>query len=350
MTRVASGAIKPAPNPRPSGHACSRRRCVWRWLVGSWLALAMPFVSFAQAPAKVLRIGVLYPGSQRPDAQYASFFAALRDLGYAEGSNIVVQRHFADFDLQRLPELASQLVKQNVDLIVTNGTPAARALQHATATIPILDLSFEDPVASGLAKSLHRPGGNITGIAIVSGELAQRRLQMLAEIAPGASRIARLFNPDNPVDTRAPMRADDAARKLGREIVHLPVRNENELKVAFDRVVRERAGALIVSEDAVISSLAARIAELALQRKLPSMWGSSRGPSAEGLVSYGWDYRQTTRSAAMMAVKIFKGTKPADIPIEQPTLFQLVVNLKTANALGITIPPEILVQATRVIK
>ena len=209
------------------------------------------------------------------------------------------------------------------------GTPAARALQHATATIPILDLSFEDPVASGLAKSLHRPGGNITGIAIVSGELAQRRLQMLAEIAPGASRIGRIFNPDNP---------------------HLPVRNENELKVAFDRVVRERAGALIVSEDAVISSLAARIAELALQRKLPSMWGSSRGPSAEGLVSYGWDYRQTTRSAAMMAVKIFKGTKPADIPIEQPTLFQLVVNLKTANALGITIPPEILVQATRVIK
>ena len=325
-----------------------------RHLIVALIAISIgqvaPSVSLAQTPVKVWRIGVLYPGSKRRDAQYAGFFEHLRDLGYAEGSNIAVQWRFADLDLQRLPELASQLVKQNIDLIVTNGTPAAQALKHATTTIPILDLSFEDPVASGLAKSLSRPGGNITGIAIVSGELAQRRLQMLAEITPGASPIARFFNPENPVDTRAPMRADDAARKLGREILHLPVRNENELNAAFDRIVRGRVGALIVSEDAVVSSLAARIAELALQRKLPSMWGSSRGPALDGLISYGWDIRQTTRSAAMMAVKIFKGAKPADIPIEQPTLFQLVVNLKTAKALGVMIPPGIMVQATRVIE
>ena len=313
-------------------------------------ALVAPFDSFAQTPAKVWRVGVLNPGSKGRSTQYTTFFEALRDLGYVEGSNIAVQWQFADFDLQRLPDLASQLVKQKVDLIVTNGTPPARALQQVTTTIPILDLSLEDPVASGFAKSLSRPGGNITGIAIISGELAQRRLQMLAEIAPSANRIARFFNPDNPVDTRGPMRADDTARKLGREIVHLPVRNETELSAAFDQVVRERAGALIVSEDAVINSFAARIAELALQRKLPSMWGSPVGPSSMGLVSYGWDSRQTIRSAAMMAVKIFKGTKPADIPIEQPTHFQLVVNLRTAKALSITIPAGIMVQATRVIE
>ena len=223
-------------------------------------------------------------------------------------------------------------------------------MQLATTTIPILNLSFDDPVGSGFAESLSRPGGNITGIAILSSELAQRRLQMLAEIAPAATRIARLFNPDNPVDTRAPMRADDTARKLGREIVHLPVRNESELSATFDRVARERAEALIVSEDSIISPLAARISELALQRKLPSMWGNAVGPAVGGLVSYGWDARQTARNAAMMAVKIFKGTKPADIPIEQPTNFQLTVNLKTAKALGITIPTTIMVQATRVIE
>jgi putative ABC transport system substrate-binding protein len=252
--------------------------------------------------------------------------------------------------LQRLPELAALLVKQNVDLILTNGTPPTRAAQLATTTIPILNISFDDPIASGFAKSLPRPGGNITGIAILSSELAQRRVQMLAEIAPSANRIARLFNPDNPVDTRAPMRLDETARKLGREIVHVPVANESELSAAFDRVVRERTGALIVSEDQVLSSFASHIAELALQRKkLPSMWGTGFGGQL-GLVSYGWDFRQTTRSAAMMAVKIFKGTKPADIPIEQPTHFELVVNLKTAKALGITVPSAILVQATRVIE
>jgi putative ABC transport system substrate-binding protein len=333
----------------PQAHSTRRRALAV--LAATSSALATPFVSFAQAPAKVWRIGVLHPGRKAaPTAQYTIFFEALRDLGYVEGKNLVVQWQFADFNLQRLPELAALLVKQNVDLIVTNGTPPVRALQSVTTTIPILDLSFDDPIGSGFAKSLSRPGGNITGIAILSSELAQRRVQMLAEIAPGASRIARLFNPDNPVDTRAPMRADDTARKLGREIVHLPVRNASELSATFDRVVRERAGALIVSEDAVLSSFASRIAELALQRKLPSMWGSSRGPALDGLVSYGWDFRQTARSAAMMAVKILKGTKPADIPIEQPTLFELVVNLKTAKTIGITIPPAIMVQATRVIE
>jgi putative ABC transport system substrate-binding protein len=311
--------------------------------------LAVPFAAFAQAPAKVWRIGVLHPGS-KPHTQHTIFFEALRDLGYVEGKNIAVQWQNADFNLQRLPELAALLVKQNLDLILTNGTPPTRALQLATTTIPILNLSFDDPIGSGFAKSLSRPGGNITGIAILSSELAQRRLQMLAEIAPSSTRIARLFNPDNPVDTRAPMRADDTARKLGREIVHLPVRNESELSATFDRVVRERVEALIVSEDSIISPLAARIAELALQRKLPSVWGAPVGPAVGGLVSYGWDARQTARNAAMMAVKIFKGTKPADIPIEQPTHFQLAVNLKTAKALGITIPTTIMVQATRVIE
>jgi ABC-type uncharacterized transport system substrate-binding protein len=320
-------------------------------LVATSGALAAPLASFAQPAAKVWRVGVLYAGSKgRRDLQYTAFFEALRDLGYVEERNIAVQWYFAEFNLQRLRELAAQLAKQNVDLIVTTGTPPARALQLTSTTIPILDLAFDDPVASGLAKSLSRPGGNITGIAILSSDIAQRRLQMLAEIAPGARRIVRIFNPDNPVDVRAPMRADDTARKLGREIVHLPIRNRSELSAAFDRAARERAEALIVSEDSVISSLAPQIAGLALQRKLPSIWGNSRGPANSGLLSYGWDIRQTTRSAAMMAVKIFKGRKPADIPIEQPTQFELVVNLKTAKALGITIPQSVMLQATRVIE
>jgi putative ABC transport system substrate-binding protein len=309
-------------------------------------------VSFAQSRGNVWRVGVLHPGRKPPAGRretYAIFFEELQNLGYVEGKNIAIQWRFAEFDVQRLPKLASELVSQKVDLIVTNGTPPVQALQKVTATIPILDLSFEDPVASGFAKSLSRPGGNITGIAIISGELAQRRLQMLTEIAPAAKRIARLFNPDNPVDMRAPMRADDAARKLGREIMHVPIRNESELSAAFDLLVRERAGALIVSEDTLITSLRVQIAGMALQKKLPSMWGNAAG-GEQGLVSYGWDSAQTLRSAAMMAVKIFKGTKPADIPIEQPTYFQLVVNLKTAKALGITIPQGIMVQATRVIE
>ena len=334
-------------------HNPTRRRLLVA-IASTASVLVIPSVSFAQSPAKVWRIGVLHAGAKLPPGrrdQYTTFFETLRELGYVEGKNIAVQWQFAEYKQQRLPELAVQLVNQNVDLIVTNGTPPVRALQQLTTTIPILALSFEDPVGSGFAKSLARPGGNITGINVLSTELGQRRLQMLAEIAPGARRIARLFNPDNPVNVRAPTRLEETARALGRELVYVPVRNESELSAAFDLMIRESVGAIAVAEDALMISLAPRIAELALQRKLPwiSSWGE-RLITEHGLIGYYGDRAQMPRRAAAIAVKIFKGANPADIPIEQPTHFHLVVNLKVAKALGITIPQTILVQATKVIQ
>jgi putative ABC transport system substrate-binding protein len=311
-----------------------------------------PLEALAQSQPKVWRIGVLDPrppqGPGRRDA-YTNFFEGMRDLGYVEGRNITVQRLFADNDPDRLPELAAELVKQKVDVFVTHGTPAVRAAQQATSTIPIVAVSFADPVGSGFAVSLARPGGNITGVTNLSEETAPKRLELLSSVVPSVTRIAWLFNPDNPVNMRGHARLEAAARKSGKEIVRVKARAANELSAAFDQIARERVGALVVSDDSVLADHRQRIGALALKSRLPTMFAVPNA-AEHGLLVYGSARAQQSRRAAVLVDKIFKGATPGDLPIEQPTSFILVVNLKIAKALGITIPQSVLLQATRVIE
>jgi putative ABC transport system substrate-binding protein len=315
-------------------------------------ALAAPLFSVAQQPGKVWRVGALQPGSRSPGGGvllFRAFFEGLRDLGYVEGRNLVVHREFAGNDMQRLPELVAMLLKQNVDLIVTSGTNAVGVAKQATTTLPIVALSITDPVGSGFAASLARPGGNITGFTNLGEEIGIKRLEILCEIAPHVNRIARIHNPDNPVHARSRSSYEAIARKIGKEIVYVEVRAADQLDAAFDRITRARAGALTVGEDGVINSLRSRIAALALQHKLPTMFWSL-GPAGDGLASYGLNFAAQGRQAATIAVKIFQGSKPADLPFQQPTEFDLTINLKTARALGITITQSVLIRATRVIE
>jgi putative ABC transport system substrate-binding protein len=277
------------------------------------------------------------------------FFEGLRELGYVEGRNLVVHRDFAERDAQRLPGLVALLLKQNVDLIVTSGTPPVAAAKQATVTLPIVALSLTDPVGSGFAASLARPGGNITGFTNLGEEVGPKRFEILCEIVPHANRIARIQNSDNPVHARSRSAAEALAKKLRKELVYVELRAAGELDAAFDQIIRARAGALYVGEDGVINPLRSRIAGFALQHKLPTMFWSL-GAAGDGLASYGVNFGAQGRLAAKIAVNIFQGAKPADLPFQQPTKFDLEINLKTARALGITIPQSVLVRATRVIE
>jgi putative ABC transport system substrate-binding protein len=327
-----------------------RRRLVGA-LVCSVSGLLIPLSSFAQSPSKVWRIGILNPRAARtmgPESAYAEFFAGLRDLGYAEERNMTVVWQFANGKLERLPELAAQLVRDKVDVIVTHSTHGVSAAKQATSTIPIVALTFGDPVGSGFAASLARPGGNITGVTTLGEEIVAKRMQILSSAVPRASRIAYLTNPDNPIQARIVIpNLVTAARRAGKDIVVVRVRSAEELSEAFEVMGRERVGALLVSDDPVFSDLGQRIGTLALQRKLPVMF-----PNAAdfGTMSYGRDMADMGRRAATLAAKILNGAKPGDLPIEQPTKFNLVVNLKMAKAIGVAIPESILVQANRVIE
>jgi putative ABC transport system substrate-binding protein len=332
---------------------CENRRSALRLLAGGLCALAVPLAAFAQAPAKVWRIGVLNPRPKLPAGErdvYTNFFDGMRDLGYVEGRNFSVYWLFADNDLQRLPALAAELVKQRVDVIVTNSTPAVRAAQQATTSIPIIGLAFGDPVAMGFAASLARPGGNITGLSIVGPQMASKRLEILTAAVPNVNRIAYLVNPDNVSLVRAAPEVEAGARKAGKEMVTIRARSASELGAAFDLMPRERVGALLVADDTMLQNHWRVIGSLALKAKLPAMvpWPSA----ADGaLLAYRGTYPEGAgRRGATLADKILKGAKPGDLPIEQPTKFNLVVNLKTAKALGIAIPQSLLVQATQVIE
>jgi putative ABC transport system substrate-binding protein len=308
-------------------------------------------ITFGQSPSKVWRIGILNPRAARtsgPEIAYADFFAGLRDLGFAEERNITVLWQFANGKLERLPELAAQLVRDKVDVIVTHTTLGVRAAQQATSTIPIVALTFADPVGSGFAASLARPGGNITGVTTLGEEIVAKRMQILSSAVPGVSRIAYLTNPDNPAQVRIVIpNLVTAARKAGKDIVVVRMRSAEELSQAFGVMARERTGALLVSDDPVFSDLGQRIGTLALQRRMPVMFPNV---ADAGTMSYGRDMTDMGRRAATLTAKILSGAKPGDLPIEQPTKFNLVVNLKLAKAIGLTIPESILLQANRVIE
>ena len=313
--------------------------------------LCAPLAAGAQQPGKVARIGHLSFGSATPGSRLdEAFRQGLRELGYVEGQNIVIEYRWAEGRAERLPDLAAELVSLKVDIIVAAGTPAPLAAKHSTRTIPIVMSSAGDPVGSGLVASLARPGGNVTGLSTFTRELAAKRLQLLKGVVPGVSQVAVLWNAANPYAVLVMRETGAAARTLGVQVQSLEVRDPDEFENAFPAAIRGRAGALIVVDDPLTYLYRMRIADLAARNRLPAMYGFREYAEAGGLMAFGTSLADLYRRAATYVDKILKGAKPADLPVEQPTKFELVVNLKTAKALGLTIPPSVLLRADEIIQ
>jgi len=312
---------------------------------------AWPLAARAQQAGKVHRIGVLETISTTLNV--ANFYAlreGLRQLGYAEGQNLVIEYRSADGRDDRFPGLARELLALKVDVIVTRGTPAAKAVKNATSTVPVVMTASGDPVGVGLVTSLARPGGNITGLSAIVGELSPKRLELIREIVPGLARIAVLANTSNDAVRRDWARIETAARSLGVQSQLLDLRESDALGPTFDDASARRADALVVVIDAITQANQQRIVDLAMKHRLPAIYSSREFVDAGGLISYGVSYPDLYRRAATYVDKILKGTKPADLPVVQPTKFELVINLKTAKALGIEVPPSLLALADGVIE
>lgn len=314
---------------------------------------ALPLTSLAQQQGKLWRIGFL-SARARPstlDADvFGAFLGGMRNLGYLEGKTVQYEWRFADGKYERLPTLAAELVQLKVDLIVAATTPSALAAKEATKSIPIVMVSVGDPIGSGLVTSLARPGGNITGIANIIGETSKKQLERLFTALPRISRVAVLLNPDNQTSDANYKSVHEASKMLGVRIFPAPARTPDEIERAFSVMRKERAEALLVLGDSLFFSRRDQIAQLATKAKLPSVYGQREHAEAGGLMSYGANVRDIFRRAAIYVDKILKGTKPADIPVEQPNTVELVINLMTAKALGITIPQELLFRADEVIQ
>ena len=314
--------------------------------------LLAPLAAEAQPAGKVPRVAYLTPWSDSdPGRQRGleAFRQGLRELGYVEGRNISIESWSAEGKDDRLPALAADLVRSKVDVIVAASGAATRAVQQTTRTIPIVMSLVADPVGSGLVASLARPGGNVTGLTIMAPDLMAKRLELLKEVVPKVSRVAFLTNPDNPASARFLREAEAAARALGVRLQTLEARNPQEIDSAFAVMTRERAGALLYPPDAIFFTQRRQVAELAAKGRLPSL-GTSDYPAAGGLMSYGPNIPDLERRAATFVDRILKGAKPGDLPVEQPTKFELVINLKTAKALGLTIPQSVLVRADEIIQ
>src|SRR5712692_1525732 len=313
--------------------------------------LVVPLAAEAQAPAKVPRIGFL---SARPptDNPYfiESFRQGLRELGYVEGQNIAIEYRFAEGRPERLPALAAELVRLKVDVIVAGGPPAPAAAKQATGTIPIVFAVAADPVAVGLVASLARPGGNITGLASISGEIVGKQLELFKEVAPKVSRVAVLQNPSNDTHPHTLRQAEGAARALGVQLHIVEARTPPEIDAAFAAMRSQRAGGVLVLRDPLFLTHRTQIAALAAKNRLPAVYGFKEEAEAGGLMAYGASVPLMYRRAATYVDKILRGAKPADLPVEQPTKFELVINLKTAKALGLTIPQSVLRRADEVIQ
>ena len=314
--------------------------------------VAVPLVASAQQTAKVPRVGWLSPGSGTSDENFlASFRDGLRELGWVAGQNIAIESRWAEGRFERLPDLAAELVRLKVDVIVASVTQASLAAKHATGTIPIVMVGVGDPLGSGLVASLARPGGNVTGPSSMLAEASGKQLALLKETVPKASPVAVLWNPANPVWQAAALKeTESAAQALGLRLQLLEARGPDELEGAFAAMTRERAGALFIPADIIFVRYAQRIADLAASYRLPAMFGFREHVQAGGLMSYAANFGVMFRRAATFVDKILKGAKPGDLPVEQPTKFELVINLKTAKALGLTIPQSLLLRADEVIQ
>jgi putative ABC transport system substrate-binding protein len=312
-------------------------------------SLCMPQVARAQQGKKLIRIGYLSvdPG---PGHQDELFKGSLRELGWIDGKNVTFEHRWSATGVDRLPASADELAKLKVDVIVVWGTVAALAAKKATQSIPIVMVRVADPVATGLVQSLARPGGNVTGISGISPELTGKRLEMLKEIVPAIVRVAFLAHGGDPAHKLFIKEAQDASRILGLQIQPVVVTGADDIDKGFSALIRERAEALIVQPILVSMGLAPRIAQLALRNRLPTIAGGDVFADAGGLLSYGTDIGVRLRRAAAIVDRILHGAKPSDLPVEQATHFLMVINLKTAKALGLAIPSSILVRADRVIK
>jgi len=306
----------------------------------------------AQPAGKVPRLGFLITGSSTDQRHLIEAFGqGLRELGWVEGQNIVIDYRFAEGRFDRLPELAAELVRLKVDVIVAGPTPAAAAAKDATATIPIVMAVVGDPGGLGLIASLARPGGNVTGLSYSVGvETFSKGLELLKETIPKVRRIAVLSNPANPSHALAIRDLQVAARSLGVQLQLLAAGGPAEFDGAFAAMAKERAGALLVAADSLFNLHRTRLAELATRRRLPTMFGIRENVEAGGLMSYGPSLPDLWRRTATFVDKILKGAKPADVPVEQPTRFELTINLKTAKALGLTIPQSVLSRADQLIE
>ena len=308
---------------------------------------APPLSAEAQQVGKVYRIGILANVS---GGIWGPFIEGLRDLGYVEGQNITIERRSSEGKYERLSDLAAELVRLQVDVIVAPANENVVAAKQATRTIPIVMAGSGDPVGSGLVASLARPGGNVTGLSISAPGLAGKQLQLLKEIVPRVSKVAVLSNPTNRAVHSLLEEAKIAAQSLGVQLQILEARGPDEFQGAFAAMARERAGALLVFSDGMLLLHRTRIADFAAKGRLPAMYGRSEFVDAGGLMSYAPSLGDNLRRAASYVDKILKGAKPADLPVEQPTKFDLVLNLKTAKTLGLTIPPSIFLQAYQVVE
>ena len=323
-----------------------RRRFLLTSVAG---ALAVPLVAEAQV-GKVYRIGVLdtVPAA-RNVANLEAFRQGLRELGYVEGQNCVIEYRSPGSRAYEFPDLANELVRLKVDLILTRGTAAVTAAKNATRTIPIVMAASGDPLGTGVVTGLARPGGNVTGLSALTAEVSGKRLQLLKDAIPGLQRVAAVF--DKATATVSTWRATEhAARSLGLEPQLLYIDNAEDLGPAFAAAVKQRADAVFVGLGPVMQASVGRVVDSAARHRLPSVFASREFVDAGGLMAYGVSYPDSYRRAAMYVDKIFKGAQPSDLPVEQPTKFEFVINMKTAKALGLTIPPSLLARADHVIE
>jgi len=313
--------------------------------------LAAPFPLEAQQ-GKSVRIGLLDFGSPNPstDARWKAFREGLRQLGYVEGQNVAFEPRWGNGQVDRLPGLAAELVNMKVDILVTATGDAALAAKKATGSIPIVFATSPDPVELGLVASLARPGGNITGVISLSSELSGKRVEILKQVVPRATRVAILSDPDNRSSALIVRDAEKVAKSLGVVVQSVGARGQKEFDAAFSTMKRGRADGIILAVNTPFIADRQRLAELAVANRLPMVTPAREYAEAGGLVSYGTDYSERFRRAAIYVDKILKGAKPGELPIEQPTKFELVINLKTAKALGLTIPQSVLGRADEVIQ
>jgi putative ABC transport system substrate-binding protein len=324
--------------------------------IGFTIALALatllgPLDVQAQRTEKVHRVGFLGNSTAALEANLVGpFREGLRDLGYVEGRNVVIEYRWAEAKYERLPALIAELIALKVDVLVTAGTPATLAVQKATTSVPLVMVAVGDPVGTGIVPSLSHPGGNITGLTSISTEMDGKRLELLREVVPSVSHIAVLWNAASPLQVLAEKQTQAAAHALRMKVLSLGVRNEEEIDRAFAVIVRERPGALLVLADRLLLHHRARIMDFATRYRLPGVHAYRELVEAGGLMSFGPSYAEMHRRAAYFVDRILKGAKPADLPVERPPTFELVVNLKTAKALRLTIPQSVLLRATEVIE
>jgi len=326
-----------------------RRRIIFAFGAG---ALTAPLPSIAQQPAKVWRVGII--GSQAHQAPSNSGVDAItqgmRELGYIEGKNLLTAPRFTEGQYERVPGLVAELLQMKVDVIVATATPVVLVIQRATRTTPIVFVNLNDPVGSGLAASLARPGGNVTGLSLAGIDVSSKHLELLKIMVPRLSRVAVLLNPDNSTSAAVFQQVQASSRMLDIEVQRIEARSPEEIERGFAAMKRERADAVLVMGENFFQSQRERIADLAIRNRLPSIYQERTYVEAGGLMSYGTSYVANWRYAVTYVDKIFKGAKPGDLPIEQPTIFKFEINRKTAKALGLTIPQELLIRADEVIE